>query len=154
MSRYFTTGRKRRYSLRYHVLDAILYIVKTGTQWRMLPGGFAPWQTVYYYFRRWREEGRILCILSITSRAVRHRPGRHGGPSALIIDCQSVPSTRVGGISSFDAFKKVNGRKRHRLLSGQRWDYTPHMRCRRAGVTWSRPEASSNIATYPDRWSL
>jgi len=42
ISRYFTTGRKRRYSLRYHVLDTILYIVKTGTQWRMLPGGFAP----------------------------------------------------------------------------------------------------------------
>ena len=38
ISRYFTTGRKRSYSLRYHVLDAILYIVKTGTQWRMLPG--------------------------------------------------------------------------------------------------------------------
>ena len=51
ISRYFSTGRKRSYSLRYHVLDAILYIVKTGTQWRMLPGEFAQWQTVYYYFR-------------------------------------------------------------------------------------------------------
>ena len=68
---------------------------------------------MYYYFRRWREEGRILCILSIISRAARRRTGQHGEPSALIIDCQSVPSTRVGGISSFDAFKKVNGRKRH-----------------------------------------
>ena len=113
ISRYFTTGRKRSYSLRYHVLDAILYVVKTGTQWRMLPGEFAQWQTVYYYFRRWRKEGRILCTLSITSRAVRRRSGRNGEPSALIVDCQSVPSTRVGGIASFDAFKKVNGRKRH-----------------------------------------
>jgi hypothetical protein len=42
ISRYFSTGRKRSYSLRYHVLDAILYIVKTGSQWRMLPGEFAP----------------------------------------------------------------------------------------------------------------
>ena len=113
IKRYFATSRRRKYDLRYHVLDAILYIVKTGTQWRMLPGEFAEWQTVYYYFRRWREEGRILCILSITSRAARRRAGQHGEPSALIIDCQSVPSTRVGGISSFDAFKKVNGRKRH-----------------------------------------
>ena len=119
ISRYFTTGRKRSYCLPYHVLDAILYVVKTGTQWRMLPGEFAQWQTVYYYFRRWRKEGRILCILSITSRAVRRRSGRHGGPSALIIDCQSVPSTRVGGISSFDAFKKVNGRKRHIAVDTQ-----------------------------------
>ena len=119
ISRYFTTGRKRSYSLRYHVLDAILYIVKTGTQWRMLPGEFAQWQTVYYYFRRWREEGRILCILSITSRAVRRRSGRHGEPSALIVDYQSVPSTRVGGIRSFDAFKKVNGRKRHIAVDTQ-----------------------------------
>ncbi|WP_259225242.1 transposase [Salinibacter ruber] len=95
------------------MLDAILYVVKTGTQWRMLPGEFARWRAAHYYFRRWREEGRILCILSITSRSVRRRTGRHGEPSALIIDCQSVPSTRVGGISSFDAFKKVNGRKRH-----------------------------------------
>ena len=105
ISRYFTTGRKRRHHLRYHVLDAVLYVVKTGTQWWMLPGEFAPWQTVYYYFRRWREEGRIQCLLSITSRAVRRRAGRHGEPSALIIDCQSVPSARAGGISSFDAFR-------------------------------------------------
>ncbi|WP_279304696.1 transposase, partial [Salinibacter ruber] len=55
IKRYFATSRRRKYDLRYHVLDAILYIVKTGTQWRMLPGEFAQWQTVYYYFRRWRE---------------------------------------------------------------------------------------------------
>jgi putative transposase len=110
ISRYFTTERRRRYSLRYHVLDAILYVVKTGTQWRMLPGEFAPWQTVYYYFRRWREEGRIRCLLSITCRSARRREGRHGEPSALIVDCQSVPSTRVGGIRSFDAYKLGLGR--------------------------------------------
>ncbi len=40
-----------------YVLDAILYVVKTGTQWRMLPGEFAPWWAAHYYFRRWREEG-------------------------------------------------------------------------------------------------
>lgn len=119
INRYFTTERRRRYSLRYHVLDAILYLVKTGTQWRMLPGEFAPWQTVYYYFRRWRREGRIRCILSITCRSARRREGRPGEPSALIIDCQSVPSTRVGGISSFDAYKRIKGRKRHIAVDTQ-----------------------------------
>ena len=119
IKRYFTTNRRRKHHLRHHVLDAILYIVKTGTQWRMLPGEFAQWQTVYYYFRRWREEGRIRCILSITCRSARRRDGRHGEPSALIVDCQSVPSTRAGGISSFDAFKKVKGRKRHIAVDTQ-----------------------------------
>jgi putative transposase len=57
ISRYFTTGRKRCHDLPCHVLDAILYVVKTGTQWRMLPGEFAPWWAAHYYFRRWREEG-------------------------------------------------------------------------------------------------
>ncbi|WP_341481029.1 transposase [Salinibacter ruber] len=57
MSRYFTTGRKRCHDLPCHVLDAILYVVKTGTQWRMLPGEFASWWAAHYYFRRWREEG-------------------------------------------------------------------------------------------------
>ncbi|MBB4070716.1 transposase, partial [Salinibacter ruber] len=55
---YFTTERRRRHDLRRDILDAILLSPKTGCQWRMLPGEFAPWQTVYYYFRRWREEGR------------------------------------------------------------------------------------------------
>ncbi|MCS3855293.1 putative transposase [Salinibacter ruber] len=125
---YFATGRRRKYHLRYHVLDAILYIVKTGTQWRMLPCGFAPWQTAYYYFRRWREEGRIRCILSITCRSARRRAGRHGEPSALIVDCQSVPSARTGGISSFDAFKKVKGRKRHIAvdMQGLLWGIVVH----------------------------
>ncbi|WP_258005361.1 transposase [Salinibacter ruber] len=83
-----------QYDLRYHVLDAILYIVKTGTQWRMLPGEFARWQAAHYYFRRWREEGRVRCILSITCRSARRRAGRHVEPGALITGCRSVPSAR------------------------------------------------------------
>ena len=61
---YFPTSRRRRHDLRHEILDAILYVVKTGCQWRMLPGEFAPWQTVYYYFDQWREEGRLQCLLS------------------------------------------------------------------------------------------
>ncbi|WP_240316171.1 transposase [Salinibacter ruber] len=121
IKRYFATGRRRKYDLRYHVLDAILYIVKTGTQWRMLPGEFARWRATHYYFRRWREEGRIRCILSITCRSARRRDRRHGEPSALIVDCQSVPSARAGGISSFDAFR------------GGPWPKTTYC-CPRAGI--------------------
>ncbi|MDZ7826656.1 MAG: transposase [Gammaproteobacteria bacterium] len=74
---YFPTARRRRHDLRREILDAILYLVKTGCQWRMLPGGFAPWQTVYYYFSRWREEGRLQCLLS----AVRRTGGAPNGSS-------------------------------------------------------------------------
>lgn len=42
-------GRKRKHSLR-GIMNAILYINRTGCQWRMLPTDFVPWQTVYYYF--------------------------------------------------------------------------------------------------------
>ncbi|MFB6232071.1 MAG: transposase [Salinibacter sp.] len=58
------------------MLDTIMCSVKIGTQWHMLPGEFAQWRAAHYYFRRWRKEGQILCILCITSRTARRRAGR------------------------------------------------------------------------------
>jgi putative transposase len=94
----------------------------------MLPGEFAPWQTVYYYFRRWREEGRLQCLLSALRRTVRREEGREGEPSALIIDCQSVSTSRAGGIASYDAYKNVKGRKRHLAVDteGLPWNVLVH----------------------------
>lgn len=125
---YFPTSRRRRHNLRHEILDAILYVVKTGCQWRMLPGEFAPWQTVYYYFDQWREEGRLQCLLSALRRTVRREAGREGEPSALIIDCQSVQTSRSGGIASFDAYKRVKGRKRHIVtdMQGLPWNVLVH----------------------------
>ncbi|MCS3614201.1 IS5 family transposase [Salinibacter ruber] len=125
---YFTTDRRRRHDLRRDILDAILLSPKTGCQWRMLPGEFAPWQTVYYYFRRWREEGRLQCLLSALRRTVRREEGREGEPSALIIDCQSVSTSRTGGIASYDAYKSVKGRKRHLAVDteGLPWNVMVH----------------------------
>lgn len=125
---YFPTARQRRHELRREILDAILYVVKTGCQWRMLPGEFAPWQTVYYYFRRWQEQGRLRCLLSAVRRTVRREDGREEEPSALIIDCQSVPTSRSGGIASFDAYKRVKGRKRHMVVDtqGLPWNVLVH----------------------------
>lgn len=121
---HFDTSRRRQHDLRYDIFDGILYLVKTGCQWRMLPGEFAPWQTVYYYFRRWREQGRIGYLLSVARRAARGQAARATEPSAAIIDCQSVPGTRVGGLSGFDGYKKVKGRKRHIAVDTQ-------------GLTWA-----------------
>ncbi|WP_251924419.1 IS5 family transposase [Salinibacter ruber] len=125
---YFQADRRRRHDLRRDILDAILYLLKTGCQWRMLPGEFAPWQTVYYYFRRWREEGRLQCLLSALRRTVRREEGRKGEPSALIVDCQSVATSRTGGISSYDVYKNVKGRKRHLAVDteGLPWNVLVH----------------------------
>ncbi len=54
--------RKRKYSLR-NIMNAILYLLKTGCQWRMIPKDFAPWESVYYYFSKWKNEGVIEELL-------------------------------------------------------------------------------------------
>ena len=89
----------------------------------MLPGDFAPWQTVYYYFRKWnkwKRQGLIERLLSATRRKAREDAGREAEPSAVIIDCQSVPITRSGGLcGSSGGNKKVKGRKRHVVTDTQ-----------------------------------
>ena len=81
--------RFRKYSLR-SVFDGILYIVKTGAQWRMLPSDFAPWQTVYYYFSKWKNEGLLEEIFDTLRGIVRRLSGRVESPSLGIIDSRSV----------------------------------------------------------------
>ena len=67
--------RQRKHQLR-DIMNAILYINKTGCQWRMLPSHFAPWQTVYYYFRKWKLEGVIEDIMDTLHSLVRKMVGR------------------------------------------------------------------------------
>lgn len=76
--------RKRKHPLR-GIMDAILYIIKTGCQWRMLPKDFAPWQTVYYYFRKWKFEGVIEDIMDSLHALSRKAAGRKESPSLGII---------------------------------------------------------------------
>ena len=117
------TSRHRQHDLRQDILDGLLYLLKTGCQWRMLPGGFAPWQTIYYYFRKWKKRGMIERLLSVARRSARQEAGREAEPSAVIIDCQSVPITRSGGLCGFDGNKKVKGRKRHIVTDTQGWTW-------------------------------
>ena len=63
-----------------HVLDALLYLAKTGCQWRYLPDTYPPWQTVYYHFRRWAERGLLTRLLHRLRRAVRRKAGRDAEP--------------------------------------------------------------------------
>jgi putative transposase len=82
-------GRPRRASSR-ELVNAILYALRAGHAWRLLPHDFPPWQTVYYYLRRWQAEGVWQRVHHAVLTADRERAGREASPTAAIIDSQSV----------------------------------------------------------------
>lgn len=116
ISKYLDVDRSRKYNLR-EIINAILYLVKTGCQWRMLPGDFAPWKLVYYYFSAWKKSEIFEIIHESLVEKIRVEAGKKEEPTVGIIDAQSVKNTLVScQDKGFDAGKKVKGIKRHIMV--------------------------------------
>lgn len=120
-------GRPRTYPLR-EILNGMLYVLRGGIAWRMMPSDLPPWSTVYGQFRKWKNDGTFERMNAILREAVRKSKGKEPTPSLVIIDSQSAQTTECGGVRGLDAGKKVKGRKRHIVVDtlGLIWAVVVH----------------------------
>jgi len=128
ISPFFNLKRKRKHDLRT-IMDAILWLLRTGTQWRNLPDKWPHWQAVYYYFDQWKTTGTFERMNIALNQADRLREGRNANPSALCIDSQSVKlAPFVCEYRGLDPHKCVNGRKRQLVVDtqGRLWAVDVH----------------------------
>jgi transposase len=107
-------GRPSRYCMR-DIVDAIRYLTHNGPVWRALPADFPPAWTVYWWAAKWEAAGSTARMHDDLRERVRLAAGRNPGPTAAIIDSQSVKGSEMVARTArgYDAGKKINGRKRH-----------------------------------------
>jgi putative transposase len=98
------------------MLNGILYLNKTGCQWRLVPKEFGHWSTIYSYFKRWRRDGVWARVMEVLRQEERRYLGRPPEPSAGSIDSQSIKTATQSEDIGFDGNKKIKGRKRHILV--------------------------------------
>ena len=103
-------GRKRSVSIR-EILNAVFYVLDNGIKWRSLPHDFPAWQTVYWYFTLWAEDGTIVRIHKKLRKINRVVAGKHPEETVGILDSQSTKTTEEANVKGFDAGKKNKGKK-------------------------------------------
>ncbi|MGA3133549.1 MAG: IS5 family transposase [Terracidiphilus sp.] len=108
----------------HEVFNAVLYLLKSGCQWRMLPEGFPNWVTVYAYFAKWSalDQDGVSALERALKKSVgeaRIKLGRNATTSFVIVDAQSVKNTDTAEEKGYDAGKKVSGIKRHIAVDTQ-----------------------------------
>ena len=141
ISSFFNLKRRRKLDLR-EIMNALLFIVRTGCQWRNLPSKWPNWQAVYYYFDRWKTNGLLEKINLALNKLDRKLQGRDEWPSILCIDSQSVKlSPMIYENRGVDANKKVNGRKRQLLVDS-------------GGRLWAAHAHAANVGDGPAGLSL
>lgn len=105
-------GRKRKYCIR-SIINCIFKVTRTGSQWRNIDEKYPPWESVYYYFRKWQKDGTWSILLGYLVQKERHRQNRNAEASLVAIDSQSVKTgTLISLDTGFDGHKLINGRKR------------------------------------------
>jgi putative transposase len=98
------------------VFDAVFYVLRSGCPWRLVPGDFPPWSTVYYHFRSFRLDGLWHRVFTVLRTAERGRFDKDPDASAAIVDSQSVKTTEEGiGSNGYDA------QRTSRVESGTCW---------------------------------
>jgi putative transposase len=105
---------------RREIVNGILYVLRSGCPWRLMPHDLPAWGTVYWYFRIWRREGIWNQALESLRKQMRKAQGRDEEPSAAVIDSQSIKTSAVRGPEKgYDAGKQIWGRKRHLIVDTQ-----------------------------------
>ena len=104
----FTQGHPRAADLR-EVVNDILYVLRGGIPWRLMPHDLSPWGTVWWYFRKWRADGTWERVEEALRPMVREQEGRDATPSGAIIDSQSVGTTEKGGLAAMTPAKSCPG---------------------------------------------
>lgn len=112
-------GRPRSVDLR-EIVNALLYVLRTGCPWRSLPHDLPPWSTVWTYFRCWRDDGTLDRLHEHLRSQVRQAAGRDPRPSAVILDSQSVKTAEKGGRVAMTLARRF--RDANAILSSIPWD--------------------------------